>query len=237
MLTTKTAVSSKRSKRLRSRFSRSCLQVRIVSRMTARALPGNDSSNDANQLSSSVIRNRVESRRNNVLHCDHNNAGVTPRRRRASGCRRSRRPSWPSRTGSVTEPVPSAYRSPPTSAIRGSGSSASCGPQRRAGAGRLHRRNPRLSCERTTHARNNKESIIDCTTGWRPICIEEELPGVAAHDTLLVLLRPAVAVPSHARGQTYPTQQNKQRIVRGYSWQLLLSADWPWRRNALAPST
>jgi len=43
---------------------------------------------------------------------------------------------------------------------------------------------------------------------------------VAAHDTLLVLLRPAVAVPSHARGQTYPTQQNKQRIVRGYSWQL-----------------
>ena len=48
----------------------------------------------------------------------------------------------------------------------------------------------------------------------------EELPGVAAHDSLFVLLRPGVAVPSRARTQNYPTQQNKQRIVRGYSWQL-----------------
>jgi len=39
-------------------------------------------------------------------------------------------------------------------------------------------------------------------------------------------LRPGVAVPSRARAQNYPIQQNKQRIVRGYSWQLL-SADWP----------
>jgi len=38
-------------------------------------------------------------------------------------------------------------------------------------------------------------------------------------------LRPGVAVPSRARAQNYPTQQNKQRIVRGYSWQLL-SVDW-----------
>jgi len=58
----------------------------------------------------------------------------------------------------------------------------------------------------------------------RPI-YTEELPRVAAHDSLLVLLRPGVAVPRRARAQNYPTQQNKQRIVRGYSWQL--SVDWP----------
>jgi len=40
----------------------------------------------------------------------------------------------------------------------------------------------------------------------------------------LFLLRPGVAVPSRARAQNYPTQQNKQRIVRGYYWQL--SVDW-----------
>jgi len=33
-------------------------------------------------------------------------------------------------------------------------------------------------------------------------------------------------VPNRARAQNYPTQQNKQRIVRGYSWQLL-GVDWP----------
>jgi len=57
----------------------------------------------------------------------------------------------------------------------------------------------------------------------RPIYV---LPGVAAQDSLFVLLRPGVAVPSGARAQNHPTQQNKQRIVRGYSWQLL-SVDWP----------
>jgi len=46
------------------------------------------------------------------------------------------------------------------------------------------------------------------------------------HDSLVVLLQPGVAVPSRARVQKYPTQQNKERIVRGYSWQLL-SVDWP----------
>jgi len=54
----------------------------------------------------------------------------------------------------------------------------------------------------------------------RPI-YTEELPGVAAHDFLFVLLRPEVAAQSRARAQNYPTQQNKQRIMRGYSWQLL----------------
>jgi len=59
----------------------------------------------------------------------------------------------------------------------------------------------------------------------RPI-YTEELPRVAMHDSLVVLLQPGVAVPSRARVQKYPTQQNKERIVRGYSWQLL-SVDWP----------
>jgi len=45
-------------------------------------------------------------------------------------------------------------------------------------------------------------------------------------DSLFVLLRPGVAVPSRARAQNYPTQQNKQRIVSCYSQQLL-SVDWP----------
>jgi len=68
--------------------------------------------------------------------------------------------------------------------------------------------------------------IVDhCTLRLRPI-YTEELPGVAAYDSLFVLLRPGVAVPSRARAPNYPTQQNKQRIVRGYSWQLL-SVDWP----------
>jgi len=60
-----------------------------------------------------------------------------------------------------------------------------------------------------------------------------ELPGVAAHDSLFVLLRPGVAVPSRARAQNYPTQQNKQRIVRCYSWQL--SVDWPlaWKKKII----
>ena len=61
-------------------------------------------------------------------------------------------------------------------------------------------------------------------------CIKANLhwgvAGVAAHDSLFVLLRPGVAEPSRARAQNYPTQQNKQRIVRGYSWQLL-SEDCP----------
>jgi len=35
----------------------------------------------------------------------------------------------------------------------------------------------------------------------------EELPGVAARDSLFVLLRPGVAMPSRARAQNYPTQQ------------------------------
>jgi len=47
----------------------------------------------------------------------------------------------------------------------------------------------------------------------RPI-YTEDVPGVAAHDSLFVLLRPGVAVPSRARAQTYPTQQNKHRIMR-----------------------
>jgi len=50
----------------------------------------------------------------------------------------------------------------------------------------------------------------------RPI-YTEELPGVAAHDSLFVLLRPGVAMPSRGRAQNYPTQQNKERIVHGYS--------------------
>jgi len=42
-----------------------------------------------------------------------------------------------------------------------------------------------------------------------------------------VLLRPWVAVPSRARARNYPTQQAKQRIVRGYSWLVLPQASWP----------
>jgi len=57
----------------------------------------------------------------------------------------------------------------------------------------------------------------------RPI-YTEELPGVAAHDSLFVLLRPGVAEPSRARAQNYPAQK-KQRIAPGNSWQAL-SADW-----------
>jgi len=52
------------------------------------------------------------------------------------------------------------------------------------------------------------------------------LPGVVAHDSLFVLLRPGVAVPSRARAQIYPTQQNKQRITPGNFWHVL-SVDWP----------
>jgi len=40
-------------------------------------------------------------------------------------------------------------------------------------------------------------------------------------------------LPCSARAQNYPTQQSKQRIVRGYSWQLL-SVDWPLRIEILA---
>jgi len=39
----------------------------------------------------------------------------------------------------------------------------------------------------------------------RPIYIEE-LPGIVAHDSLFVLLRPGIAVSSRARAQNYPTQ-------------------------------
>ena len=53
-----------------------------------------------------------------------------------------------------------------------------------------------------------------------------ELPGVAVHDSLFVSLRSGIAVPSRARAQNYPKQQNNQRIVRGYS-RKLLSADRP----------
>jgi len=40
--------------------------------------------------------------------------------------------------------------------------------------------------------------------------IYPRLPGVAAHDSLFVLLRPGFAVPSRARAQNYPTEQNKE---------------------------
>jgi len=52
------------------------------------------------------------------------------------------------------------------------------------------------------------------------------LPGVVAYDSLFVLLRPGVVVPSRARAQIYPTQQNKQRITPGNFWHVL-SVDWP----------
>jgi len=44
-----------------------------------------------------------------------------------------------------------------------------------------------------------------------------KFPGVAAHNSLFVLLRPGVAVPSRAQSQNYPTQQNKQGITPGTS--------------------
>jgi len=71
-------------------------------------------------------------------------------------------------------------------------------------------------------ASNDSKSWRFCAL--RPI-YTEKFP-VAAHDSLFVLLRPGVAVPSRARAQNYPIEQNKPRIVRGYSWQLL-SVDWP----------
>jgi len=58
--------------------------------------------------------------------------------------------------------------------------------------------------------------------------IYTDVPGVAARDSLFVLLRPGVAVPSRARAQKYPKQQNKQRITPGNSWHIL-SVDWPLR--------
>jgi len=58
----------------------------------------------------------------------------------------------------------------------------------------------------------------------RPI-YTEQLPEVAKHDSLFVLLRPGVAVPSRARAQN--TRRNKpNRIVRGF-WQIL-SVHWPF---------
>jgi len=57
----------------------------------------------------------------------------------------------------------------------------------------------------------------------RPI-YTEELPGVAAHDSLFVLLRPGVAEP--CTSTELPDAIKQTRIVRGYSWQLL-SVDWP----------
>jgi len=55
---------------------------------------------------------------------------------------------------------------------------------------------------------------------FRPI-YTGELPRVLAHNSLFVLLHPGVSVLIHARAQNYPTQQNRQTIVHGYSWQLL----------------
>jgi len=57
----------------------------------------------------------------------------------------------------------------------------------------------------------------------RPI-YTEELPGVAAHDSLFVLLRPGVAEP--CTSAELPDAIKQTRIVRGYSWQLL-SVDLP----------
>jgi len=57
-----------------------------------------------------------------------------------------------------------------------------------------------------------------------------KFPGVAAHNSLFVLLRPGVAVPSRARSQNYPTQQNKQGITPGNSWHVL-SVNWPLDRK------
>ena len=45
--------------------------------------------------------------------------------------------------------------------------------------------------------------------------------GVAAHDSLFVLLRRVILHSCTARHGNSWTQYNKQRIVRGYSWQLL----------------
>jgi len=63
----------------------------------------------------------------------------------------------------------------------------------------------------------------------RPINTEK-LPGVVAHDSLFVLLRPGVFVLSRAQAQNYPTQENKRnktkRITPGNSQQVP-SVDWP----------
>jgi len=59
----------------------------------------------------------------------------------------------------------------------------------------------------------------------RPI-YTEELPGVAAHDSLCVLLRRVILYSCTARQGNSWAWLNKQRIVRGYSWQLF-SVDWP----------
>ena len=58
----------------------------------------------------------------------------------------------------------------------------------------------------------------------RPI-YTEELPGVAAHDSLLVLLCRVILRSCTDRHGNSWAQWSKQRIVRGYSWQLL-SVDW-----------
>ena len=71
--------------------------------------------------------------------------------------------------------------------------------------------------------------VLRLSQELRPI-YTEKLPGVAAHDSLFVLLRPRVAVPSRARAQNYPMQQNKQRISSGNSWHVL-SVDWPLTTN------
>ena len=49
----------------------------------------------------------------------------------------------------------------------------------------------------------------------------EKLSGVAAHDSLFVLLRLPVAMLSRAQIQNYLTQQSKQRIMPGNSWHVL----------------
>ena len=60
-------------------------------------------------------------------------------------------------------------------------------------------------------------SLYFYTNFLRPI-YTEELPGVAAHDSLLVLLHTGVAVPSRARAQNYPTQQNKESCAGTPVW-------------------
>jgi len=71
-------------------------------------------------------------------------------------------------------------------------------------------------------------AIAPTLSGLRPI-YTEELPGVAVHDSLFVLLHPGVAVPNRARAQNYPTQQNKQRITPVNSWHVLSVQTVPLR--------
>ena len=70
---------------------------------------------------------------------------------------------------------------------------------------------------------------------WRPI-YTEELPGVAAHDSLFVLLRPGVAVPSRARAQNATKQtENRARLLATPQCRLALTVCMRnWRRSPTA---